>query len=398
VTGAPGASGAVLVTDGEARAALACVRSLGARGCRVHVVAAAPRSLAGASRFAAGEHVLGDPARQPLDWARGVEELAKRLGAELVLPLTEVAIGTLHAFGVADRVPVACPPRAAYEAAIDKHALIERAAPLGIAAPPTLLLPGAEPPARLPEPFRYPLVVKPRRSRALREGRWLAGVAHVVRDDRELAAALGALAPLGDCLLQEFLPGHGEAIFLLASGGRTLARFAHRRLREKPPTGGVSVLRESIAPDPALLAASERLLQQLDWSGVAMVEFRRSPDGRAWLMEINPRLWGSLQLAIDAGVDFPALLLALQRGEPVPETSAQARLGVRTRWLLGDLDHLLVCLRRREVRALTGRSARRVVGDFLASFRDGSRSEVWRRDDRGPFWRELGRWLRGGSA
>ena len=92
----------------------------------------------------------------------------------------------------------------------------------------------------------------------------------------------------GGLLLQEFIPGHGEGIFLLAHRGRSLIRFAHRRLREKPPTGGVSVVSESIAIDPELLAQSERLLEELNWTGVAMIEFRRAPNGRATLMEINP--------------------------------------------------------------------------------------------------------------
>jgi len=127
-------------------------------------------------------------------------------------------------------------------------------------------------------------------------------------------------------LVQEYLPGHGEAVFLLADAGRTLASFAHRRLREKPPSGGVSVLREAIAPDPKLLAAAERLLAELAFTGVAMVEFRRTPDGRAALMEVNPRLWGSLQLAVDAGVDFASLLVALHRGAR-PEAPPTPRLG-----------------------------------------------------------------------
>jgi predicted ATP-grasp superfamily ATP-dependent carboligase len=122
-----------------------------------------------------------------------------------------------------------------------------------------------------------------------------------------------------------------------------------------------------------------------------MLEFRRAPDGRAALLEMNPRLWGSLQLAVDAGVDFPSLLVDLHRGLPI--ASPEPRLGVRTRWLLGDLDSLLISLRRRRIRELTGVSASHAIGDFLRSFVDGSRSEVLRRDDLRPFLRELGQWL-----
>ena len=382
----------MLVTDGETRTALATVRALGRAGHRVHVASTAPRSLAGASRYAAGEQAIGDPAEDPARWARALEEVAERVGAELILPLTEISLGTLYAFDVPARLPVAAPAREAYEAVTDKHALLQRASALGIGVPRTLLVesPGAL--SDLPEPFRYPVVLKPRRSRWIDGGCWRAGETRVATSPEALQKVAASPAMSRGALLQEYVPGHGEGLFLLASGGRTLVRFAHRRLREKPPTGGVSVLRESIEPDPSLLQPCERMLRELGWTGVAMVEFRRRPDGEAVLMEMNPRLWGSLQLAIDAGVDFPSLLVALHRGEAL--TQGHPRIGVRTRWLLGDVDHLLISLRRREVRRLTGRSVPRLLADFLGSFVDGSRSEVLRWDDWRPFLRELRGWWR----
>jgi predicted ATP-grasp superfamily ATP-dependent carboligase len=110
-------------------------------------------------------------------------------------------------------------------------------------------------------------------------------------------------------------------------------------------------------------------------------------------MEVNPRMWGSLQLAIDAGVDFPSLLRRAASRWPIPPVSA--RLGTRTRWLLGDVDHLLICLRRREVRAQLGIGTFALLRDFAASFFDGTQLEVLRRDDWRPFLRELRVWLRG---
>ncbi len=378
------------MTDGETRAALAAVRALGRSGHTVYVVSAQRGSLAAASRHASGEHVLAVPLSDPEKWADGLEQVTHRLAAKLVLPLTEVSLGNIYAYHLEDRLPVACPARDAYQAATDKHALLRRAESLGIGVPRSALI---EDPVALsgpPEPFQYPVVLKPRRSRTLVNGRWRAGEARVLHGPDEWGRATRDPEVPGGLLVQEFVPGHGEAVFVLASKGRTLVRFAHRRLREKPPTGGVSVLRESIRPDPELLAGSERLVADLGWTGVAMIEFRRAPDRRAVLMEINPRLWGSLQLAIDAGVDFPSLLVALHRGEAIPQI--EPRIGVRTRWLLGDLDHLLISLRRREVRELTGKRVPGLLADFLRSFSDGSRLEILRPDDWRPFLRELRDW------
>ncbi len=381
-----------IVTDGESRAALAAVRSLGAAGHELHVVASDPGNLAGASRWAASEHLLPDPAAEPARWAACLEEKARELDVDWVLPVTEVAIGTAFAEGLDARLDLVCPSRDAYEAAIDKHLLLEQGARAGLAAPRGRLVERPDQLEALPDDFAYPVVLKPRRSRILRDGRWVTCDVQIVRDADAFAAAVRSPAMSGGALLQDLVPGFGEAVFVGAHEGEVLAAFAHRRLREKPPSGGVSVLRESIAPDPVLLEGSRRLVEELRYTGVAMVEFRRSPDGTAYLMEINPRLWGSVQLAIDAGIDFPAIQLALHRGEPV--ASASATLGVRCRWLLGDLDHMLICLRRAHERRATGRGRGRVVGDFVRGFFDGSRNEVCRRGDLRPFTRELRRWHR----
>lgn len=377
----------VLVTDGEQRSALAAVRSLGRAGHEVDVAAIRPGSLAAASRFARAEHALGDPARDPQGWAARLEARAASTGAELILPVTEASLGSIYLAGLETRLAVSCPPRAAYERVVDKHGLMEEASRLGIESPATHVLADLRGLTALPEPFRYPVVIKGRRSQVLADGRWHGSVARVVSSPDGLAALRREWSAPGELLLQEYVPGHGEGLFLLAREGRVLASLAHRRLREKPPTGGVSVLREAITPEPELLRLCSQLLAGLAWTGVAMVEFRRTPDGRPVLMEINPRLWGSLQLAVDAGVDFPVLLVGLARGEVLP--AVEPRPGVRTRWLLGDLDHLLISLRRREVRRLTKRSVASLLGDFVRSFFDGSRTEVWRRDDPRPFFREL---------
>jgi predicted ATP-grasp superfamily ATP-dependent carboligase len=161
--------------------------------------------------------------------------------------------------------------------------------------------------------------------------------------------------------------------------------FAHRRLREKPPAGGVSVYRESIPLDPALVGPGLRLLEALDWQGVAMIECKREQaTGRQVVMEVNGRFWGSLQLAIDAGVDFPALLVRCAAGETVPE-SRNYRVGVRSRWFWGDVDH--VYLRLREGSGL------RALVDFLRVSPGRDRSEVWRWRDPAPFVVETLQWL-----
>ncbi len=384
----------VLLSDGEARAALAATRALGARGFEVHVASQNGRSLAGASRFAASECAVGDPSLEPERWARAVCERADGLEIELVLPLTEASLGSVYLAGLQKDPRFVCPAADAYESCVDKHGLLQRAAELRVDVPRSQLVENVAARAEPPAGFSYPVVLKPRRSRFLVEGRWQTAEVRIADDAEGWRRWRDDPGLRGGCLVQEFVPGHGEAVFLLCEQGEPRVHFAHRRLREKPPGGGQSVLRESIEPDPRLLDWSERLLRDLRWHGVAMVEFRRAPDGRAVLMEINPRLWGSLQLALDAGIDFPGLMLDLHRGQPLPRSSP--RLGVRTRWLLGDLDHLLICLRRPALRRQLGLGVFGLLLSFARSFVDGTRTEIWRWNDRRPFWREVREWIRNG--
>jgi predicted ATP-grasp superfamily ATP-dependent carboligase len=140
----------------------------------------------------------------------------------------------------------------------------------------------------------------------------------------------------------------------------------------------VSVYRESIAPPADLLAAGTALLERLHWRGVAMIECKRDlATGRHIFMEINGRLWGSLQLALDAGVDFPRLLIECARGARVAPVTSY-RVGVRSRWFWGDVDHLYLRLRHGPARLAALR-------DFFRHRPGRDREEIWRWRDPGPF-------------
>jgi hypothetical protein len=127
------------------------------------------------------------------------------------------------------------------------------------------------------------------------------------------------------------------------------------------------------------------------------VEYKRDAlTGQSYLMEVNGRFWGSLQLAIDAGVDFPMLLVASALGERI-KPLVTYRIGVRSRWWWGQIDHLIGRVPRR---ARSGPlppgtvSARRALADLvLAPFRRGDHEEVLSWDDPRPFWNETIRWM-----
>lgn len=109
-------------------------------------------------------------------------------------------------------------------------------------------------------------------------------------------------------IIQERIHGNGEGYFALYRNGKEIAYFMHKRVRELPSTGGSSTCAESIYEED-LLSAGRLILSSLNWNGVAMVEFKRCDrDKTLYFMEVNPKFWGSLDLSISAGVDFPSLL------------------------------------------------------------------------------------------
>src|SRR5262249_44329675 len=138
--------------------------------------------------------------------------------------------------------------------------------------------------------------------------------------------------------------------------GKCIAVFQHRRLKELPHTGGFSVTAVAEAVNDNLLQSSLALLDALRWHGIAMVEYKVDADGRAVLMEVNGRYWGTISLPILAGLDFPLYHWQLVHGErpAIPERYA---VGTRWRWTAGYLGRLYFLL----AKARSSASAREIL-------------------------------------
>jgi predicted ATP-grasp superfamily ATP-dependent carboligase len=141
-------------------------------------------------------------------------------------------------------------------------------------------------------------------------------------------------------IVQDRVYGEGWGVSCLYWHGKRIASFTHKRLREKIATGGTSTLREG-RDNPIIEAAAHRLLDSLAWHGLVMVEFKYDPNsGKYWFIETNPRLWGSMHLAIASGVEFPYLLYLCATEGPdqaIRYLSACKKRQLVARWYLGDL-------------------------------------------------------------
>jgi predicted ATP-grasp superfamily ATP-dependent carboligase len=281
--------------------------------------------------------------------------------------------------------------------AADKSKVLALAEQIGVPTPKMLVVNSPQEIDSILPRVEYPAVFKPARSRAWTGERWISGGTGYSQGADDLRARLNSLHPaIFPILIQERIEGPGVGVFVCCGrDSQILATFAHRRLREKPPSGGVSVLCESAPVDPVAKAHAIHLLQRIGWLGVAMVEFKQdSRDGSLKLMEINGRFWGSLQLAIDAGVNFPRLAADIALGAVTPVDGY--RIGVRSRWFWGDVDAMLALLLRSRAQlnlphVHPGRW--RTLLSFLKLWQPRMRYELERGGDPRPALLAARRWL-----
>lgn len=332
----------ILILDGMWNKTLAVVRSLGEKGFYLTVGEKTRFAAALFSKYCSRRVVYPSPLSEPdkfLDWL--LKEI-KTNHYEMVIP-TELATQLLilknrDLIERYTRIPFA--DYDLIKDIQDKAWLMKYAAANNYPCPKTYFVEDIN--DLHPDRFEYPLVIKPRESSGSR------GLAYVNKAQEFLKTLKIVHKNYPFPIIQEYIPNGGAygvgALFNFNSEPR--AAFVYKRLREYPVTGGPSTLRESIKNDGIKEMAID-LLKSLKWKGAAMVEFRVDPrDNKPKLMEINPRFWGSLQLAILSGIDFPHLLYRMAVDGDI-EPVWDYKVGVRCRWLIpGDILHFISNLKR----------------------------------------------------
>ena len=291
-------------------------------------------------------------------------------------------------------ITVGCAPAETLLQAFDKGRVIARAEACGVSVPSTQFPDSLAACHAAAEVVGFPCVVKARCSNVPTKTGFARdpgpgyAASHAELEDVVRARRQGEQWPL----VQGWVAGQGKGVFALCDHGRVVAWFAHERLRDVQPSGSGSSLRRSAPTEARLRAPAERLLAALEWHGPAMVEFRDDGVHPPWLIEVNGRFWGSLALAIAAGVDFPLLWIRMLGGEAVT-APPDYRDGVVVRWLWGDVKRFFHILRGRPrgYRApYPGRA--QAVWELFGPQPAGTRSETWDRHD--P-WPAVGEWVEG---
>ena len=297
----------VLVLGADSPIGLTVVRELGARGVPVIAHGRSARALGRFSRFAR-EFLLET---RPLGAWLPEFSAARGLGAVMAVSEGQlIELAALH--GALGDCRMLSPDAAMLASVLDKAQTLAKAAELGISVPQAWQPVRREDHAARAAQIAYPVAIKWADPNAVQAALAEAGIelekVEYAADAGQLATVLARYDQL-ECwpLVQQYCPGYGLGQMLHLVDGAATLRFQHRRLREFPPSGGVSSLCASVPLDQhmAQMTRSEALLAALGWHGPAMVEYRFDPaSGSYWLMEINGRFWGSLPLAWHCGAHF----------------------------------------------------------------------------------------------
>jgi predicted ATP-grasp superfamily ATP-dependent carboligase len=354
----------VLVTDGHFRKTLAVVRSLGQKGVQVTVGERTFLNTSFFSKYCARRLIYPSPRQAPNQFIEFFLREIQRSHYDCLFPMEEETLLLLVKYhsDISRYTYLLSPDLNKIEFTRDKRNLMQFAKAHGIPTPKTYpIVPqpskvqGSRPQSDKVEdrPASYgrlqgldagvdeiplPAVIKPRISSGS------LGIVYVKKMEDLLPTYQKIHERFPFPIVQEWIPDGGgiygfSALFDQTSNVK--AAFVHKKLRMYPVEGGPSTLGEGVE-HPQIMELGLSLLQSLNWVGVGMAEFKIDPrDGIPKLMEVNPRFWGSLQLAIASGVDFPYLMLRMARGERFSPILRYA-VGKRFRWLLlGDILHFL---------------------------------------------------------
>ena len=334
-----------MITNADSAKALVVTRSLGRN--KIDVVTSGCDRLSAAffSKYSNSHFLYPSPQKTPLEFVHALDKYVQRKKIDVLMPInsTETLLISKYKYKFESHTKV---PFADYSNMLQLHnkdELAKIATEIGLPIPKTYIIKNIDEIRKIAKVIEYPVVIK------LKDATSSEGIQYAQSED-EFVSLYKQVAIKYACdnssypLVQEYIPGDGYGVTVLFNQGDLRALFTHKRLREYPITGGGSTLRESIR-HPEMEQIAIKLLEYVNWNGVAMVEFKLDRrTNKPVLIEVNPRFWGSVNQAIASGVDFPYLLYRMAMDGDIKPV-LNYKLGVRTRLLSDDIRALFAILK-----------------------------------------------------
>lgn len=372
----------VLVTGADQHQGLAVIRGLGMKGVPVIAASAKQHSIGFYSRYSKKSVVYTAP-DQSLDlFIRDILNIVEQHQVSMIIPAVESTMVALdnRREEIEAVCRIAAPESSKLEISIDKLRTIELAQKVGVPVPKTICTDDLAEAINASRNFRFPVALKPRGNALHPSTKNALGFkVQYAQSHAELEKNLRTFQQSGALpMIQEYASGVGICVSSLFDHGKPVVMFPYKRLREVPLTGGVSVVRKGLELDEQLKGYVTKLLEAIQWHGIAMVEFKYDEATDQYsLMEINGRFQASTALSLDSGLNLPYMVYNLYSGRPAGSPTVTYRPGEIERWLRGDIHALIAYLMgiTQQEAVLEARqtlpSRWRATYDFLKDFRLG---------------------------
>lgn len=328
----------ILITDGDYKHSLGIVRALGKKGHRCFTVYKKKQTLTSRSKYCEKSFIVPD--YKSSEFQKSFLQILQDKKIDLVIPVGTSSYEALSKFKdeIQKHTNLHLVSKEKLSLAFSKKQTYELAEKCGVPYPKSFYPEKISDIETFAYKVAYPCVIK-----------WIyevgGNIVDYAYDAKELKEKYKTICQKynftphsGLPLIQEYIEGFGCGFFAVYQKGKCGPTFQHKRIREMPPSGGVSVCAESFF-NKSLEEFGKKLLDELEWHGIAMVEFKMKSNGVPILMEINPKFWGSTDLALEAGVNFPNELVKMTKSE-ILEFSNKYKNPFRYHWPLhGDFAH-----------------------------------------------------------
>ena len=333
----------VLITDGDLKVTLPVLRSLARKNVQTGVAATSTKAMSFFSKYCKAKFMYPSPRDNLGLFLKAIRKIIEESDFDILFPVGEWTLVPIskNRESIASRIELPFASKEAIEKTFNKSLTLEIAMKEGVPMPETFFVKDLSDLQEAARKTPYPAVIKSRFSWFWDHGKASFSRPVYVNSPQELLMRYKSMhSEFPFPIIQEYIPGVAYHIGALCNHSRLKAACCIKEHRTIPVTGGYATLRETVDLNPKMLKSALRMLEALDWHGVAEVEFKSdSRDSTPKFMEINGRFWGSLELAIEAGIDFPYLLYLLAVDGDV-KPAFDYKVGVKRRWLEGDLVYI----------------------------------------------------------
>lgn len=365
----------VIVTNAKNRIAYGIVKSLGQKGIRVFTSDFASLSMAFASRYSQAHFLYPSPFKEQESFIDCLIKHVHRLNADVLIPVFEETF-LLSKFKqeVSKHVRIVLPDYQQILVAHNKDKWLPIAKKMKIPVPESFSIEDLRSNVEKIRQLRFPVLIKPKQG----GGAW-----GIVQLDSlgELEMLLENKSHVGlpweRFFVQEMLRGQVHCVAMLFNKGQIRGHVVYKQLRDYPVSGGQATLRVSVH-HPEVVEHLKKLLEKLNWHGMCQADFLvEQHTGIPYLIDLNPRFWGSLIQGIASGVDFPFLVYKMAVDGDV-EPSNGFKTGVKTRWIWGDIRTLPETFKASEDKL-------KFIREFMSDFNKNVLYDDFSLDDPLPF-------------